>query len=107
MIKNNQIDRFTGLAELAGGEAIGGTWLRVAARVVVGNNDAGASEAKCVSHDVADRKADICCSSGVLLDMQAVGGAVDVCDEQFLSRLPVEAGSEKAARSLMTVEERW
>ena len=107
MVEDREIDRFSGPGQPAGCPAVGVARPRIAARMIVRNNEARAAQFRSVGDDPADRHGHGGGLTFIMFDVDASGRAVDMRHQQLLTApiLIFETGSKKAARSLMPIEE--
>ena len=108
MIEDGEVDRLGGPGQSARGAIVGLARPGIAARVVVGEDQAGAAEPERVGDDVAHRQPDRGRLALILLDMEAARWRCRHGPPQLLVRLDLrpEASGEEAARGFVAVEER-
>jgi len=80
MIEYGEVYNVTGPSQSTRGAIIRVARSGIAAGVVMGDNYPGAAELQRVGDNLADRQSDLGWLAGILLDMEAMGGAVDMCD---------------------------
>ena len=109
MVQHSAIERLRRGCQPAGGPAVGVAWPRVAARVVVRQNDASAAMLGRVDDDLPKRKLDAGLVTWVTRHVQAPRLVVDVRDPQaFAARVRIgQASCEEFSCGGETVEPGW
>lgn len=106
MVEDRAVERFGRDHQAPGRAAIGVAWARIAAWMIVRQQDAGAFVKGSIAHDRAKREVGSAFIAGIACEVQALSLLVDVRDPQAFA-LPValrETAGEKALGGLVTIE---
>ena len=109
MIEDRAVEAVHHTGQAARSETVGMAGPRVAARMIVPEDDPGASATRCIGDDRSNRQRRFGLSALVTSQEDAVQLLVDMCDEQKLTiRIGFgEAACEKAAGSCGSLELQW
>ena len=86
MVDDRAVERLGGASEAAGGPAVAVAGGRIAARMIVGEDDPGAAVERGVGDDPAEREIGAALVAGMTRDVETVRGIIEMGDPQAFER---------------------